>query len=59
MFFLGLSGFWTKAQNEENKNLLYSVRWLLVILLYIITKLLIMENHPSQIQKQKSDVSWF
>jgi hypothetical protein len=26
MFFLGLSGFWTKAQNEENKNLLYSVR---------------------------------
>jgi hypothetical protein len=26
MFFLGLSGFWTEAQNKENKNLLFSVR---------------------------------
>ncbi len=41
-YFFGLSGFWTKAQNKESQNWLYSVCWLwisYIIIYYIIIKL--------------------
>jgi hypothetical protein len=58
--FFVLSGFRTKAQNKESQIWLYSVRLLLYsYIIYIIIKLLIMENHHSRKWKRYSSFNCF
>jgi hypothetical protein len=56
MCFFGLTGFWTEAQNKDTVLCPLIIKTLIsyIFMYYIIIKLLIMENHPSQNQKRNS-----